>query len=58
MVGQLRAVLERPLGQVLGDVEVSDEQVSLGDQSVALGTQERVEGVVCSRGTTVMERAA
>jgi hypothetical protein len=39
-------------------VEVSDEQVSLGDQSVALGMQERVEGVVCSRGTTVTERAA
>jgi hypothetical protein len=36
------AVLERPLGQVLGDVEVSDEQVSLGDQSVTLGTQARV----------------
>ena len=58
MGGQLRAVLERPLGQVLGDVEVSDEQVSLGDQSVTPGTQERVEGVVWSRGTTVMERAA
>jgi hypothetical protein len=58
VVGQLPAVLERPLGQVLADVEVSDEQGSLGDQSVALGTQERVEGVVWSRGTTVMERAA
>jgi hypothetical protein len=46
------------VGQVLGDVEVSDEQTSLGDQSVALGTQKRVEGVVWSRGTTVTERAA
>jgi len=46
------------VGQVLGDVEVSDEQTSLGDQSVALGRQKRVEGVVWSRGTTVTERAA